>query len=42
MEIGIGQKYKITEILKKKSFFIFEIIKDYQNINRFILAKKIK
>ena len=42
MEIGIGQKYKTTQILRKNDFFIFEIVKDYQNISRFILAKKIK
>ena len=42
MEIGVGQKYKTIEILRKNNFFIFEIVKDYQNISRFILAKKIK
>ncbi len=42
MEIGIGQHSKVTNILKKNGFFILKIVKDFQNIKRCILAKRIK
>ncbi len=42
MEIGLGQHYKVSEILKNNGFYIMKIIKDYQNIKRCIFAKKIK
>ncbi len=41
IEIGFGQYYKVSEILKKNNFYLFKTIKDYQNIKRCILAKKI-
>ncbi len=42
MEIGIGQHYQVERLLKKNAFFVFKIIKDYQNIKRCLIAKKIK
>ena len=42
MEIGLGQHYKVYDILKKNSFYVWKTIKDYQNIERCIFAKKIK
>ncbi len=41
IEIGFGQYYKVSEILKKNNFYLFKTIKYYQNIKRCILAKKI-
>ena len=42
MEIGLGQHYKVYDILKNNSFYVWKTIKDYQNIERCIFAKKIK
>ena len=42
MEIGMGQYYKTSKLLKNNGFFVLKIIKDYQNIKRCFLAKKIK
>ena len=42
MEIGLGQHYKVYNILKDSGFYIWKTIKDYQNIKRCIFAKKIK
>jgi len=40
IEIGFGQHYKVSEILKKNDFYIFKTITDYQRIKRCFLAKK--
>ncbi len=42
MEIGLGQHYKVYDILRDNGFYIWKTIKDYQNIERCVLAKKIK
>ena len=42
MEIGYGQYYKVSELLKKNGFYIMKTIKDYQNIKRCLIAKKVK
>tara|TARA_B100000029_G_scaffold435864_1_gene450122 strand:+ start:169 stop:1014 length:846 start_codon:yes stop_codon:yes gene_type:complete len=42
MEIGYGQYYKVSELLKKNGFYIMNTIKDYQNIKRCLIAKKIR
>ena len=42
MEIGFGQYYKTSQILKNNGFFIFKIIRDFQSIKRCVIAKKIK
>ncbi len=42
MEFGLGQNYKTKELLKNNGFYISKIIKDYQNITRCIIARKIK
>ena len=42
MEIGINQHYKVSKLLKNNGFFILKTIKDYQNIKRCLIAKKIK
>ncbi len=42
IEIGLGQHYKVSELLKNNGFFIIKTIKDYQNIKRCIFSKKIK
>tara|TARA_Y100000590_G_scaffold124970_1_gene143015 strand:- start:1898 stop:2743 length:846 start_codon:yes stop_codon:yes gene_type:complete len=42
MEIGLGQHYKTSELLKNNGFFILKIIKDYQSIKRCLFAKKIQ
>ena len=41
MEIGLGQYYKVSELLKKNKFYIIKTVKDYQNIKRCLIAKKI-
>ena len=41
MEIGLGQQYKVFEILKNNGFYVSKIIKDYQKIKRCLIAKKI-
>ena len=41
MEIGLGQYYKTSHILKKNKFVVFKILKDYQKIKRCIIAKKV-
>ncbi len=41
LEIGYDQKYKVTNFLKEKSFFINKIIKDYGNNTRCIVSTKI-
>jgi len=42
MEIGINQYHRVTKLLEKNGFFILKSIKDYQNIKRCLIAKKIK
>ena len=42
MEIGLNQYYRVTKLLEKNGFFILKSIKDYQNIKRCLIAKKIK
>ena len=42
LEIGSDQKYKVTNFLKKKNFFINKIIKDYGKNTRCIVSTKIK
>ena len=42
MEIGINQHYKVSKLLKNNGFFILKTIKDYQNIKRCLISKKIK
>ena len=42
MEIGCGQHYKVIKKLMNNGFYVIDEIKDYQNIKRFLLAKKIK
>ena len=42
LEIGYDQKYKVTNFLKKKNFFINNIIKDYGNNTRCIVSTKTK
>ena len=41
LEIGYDQKYKVTNFLKEKKFFINKIIKDYGNNTRCIVSTKI-
>ncbi len=41
MEIGQGQYFKVSEILKKNYFRISKVIKDYQKIKRCIIARKV-
>ena len=41
LEIGYDQKYKVTNFLKEKNFFINKIIKDYGNKFRCIVSTKI-
>jgi len=40
IEIGMGQKFKTSNLLNNNGFYILKIVKDYQNIQRCILAKK--
>ena len=40
MEFGLGQHYKVSDLLRKNGFYLIKIIKDYQNIKRFTLALK--
>ncbi len=42
LEIGFGQHYKASEFLRKNGFFVVKKVKDYQNINRCLFAKKIR
>ncbi|MEP7146337.1 MAG: peptide chain release factor N(5)-glutamine methyltransferase, partial [bacterium] len=39
-EIGYGQKNKIEMLLKKNNFSQYFFLKDYNNINRILIAKK--
>ena len=41
LEIGFDQKYKVMSLLKKKRFFINNLVKDYANKDRCIIATKI-
>ncbi len=41
MEIGLGQHYKVLEILRKNRFYIVKTLRDYQRIKRFIFARKL-
>ena len=41
MEIGIGQFFKVCELLRNNSFYISKTVKDYQKIRRCLIAKKI-
>ena len=41
MEIGIDQKYKSIKFLENNGFYVQQIIKDYQNIDRHIFAIKL-
>ncbi len=41
MEIGIGQHYMVSDLLKKYNFYVFKTIRDYQRIKRCLLARKI-
>ena len=38
MEFGLNQHYKVSDLLSKNGFYLLKIIKDYQNIKRFVLA----
>ena len=42
LEIGLGQHYKASELLRKNGFVVVKKVKDYQNINRCLFAKKIR
>ncbi len=42
MEIGLNQYYRASKLLENNGFFILKSIKDYQNIKRCLIAKKIK
>ena len=42
LEIGLGQYYRVNQLLKNNNFHIVKIIHDYQNIKRCLLATKIK
>ncbi len=42
IEIGFGQHYKVSELLRKNGFVVVKKVKDYQNINRCLFAKKIR
>ena len=42
MEIGKGQHYAVSDLLKTNGFFILKTIKDFQKIKRCLIAKKIK
>jgi release factor glutamine methyltransferase len=42
MEIGFDQYNKASEILRKNGFVVVKKVKDYQNINRCLFAKKIR
>ena len=41
MEIGQGQYFKVSKILKNNRFRISKVIKDYQKIKRCIIARKV-
>jgi len=41
LEIGYDQKYKVTNFLKEKNFYINKIVKDYGNNPRCIVSTKI-
>ncbi len=41
LEIGFNQKNKVIKLLKEKGFFINNILKDFANIDRCIICKKI-
>jgi len=41
MEIGFDQYNKASEILRKNGFVVVKKVKDYQNINRCLFAKKL-
>ena len=41
MEIGKGQHYAASDLLKTNGFFILKTIKDFQKIKRCLIAKKI-
>jgi release factor glutamine methyltransferase len=41
MEIGIGQFFKVCELLRNNSFYISKTVEDYQKIRRCLIAKKI-
>ena len=41
MEIGLGQHYKTSELLRKNGFEVIKKVKDYRNIDRCLLAKKL-
>ena len=42
MEIGLMQYNKTFKILKENGFYVKKIVKDYQRINRCVVAQKIK
>ena len=43
LEIGLNQRKPVESILKKKKeFSVYKIIRDYNNIERIIIAKKVK
>ena len=42
MEIGKGQHYAVSDLLKTNGFFILNTVKDLQKIKRCLIAKKIK
>ena len=41
MEIGFGMYFKAKDMICKNGFYILKTIKDYQNIKRCIIAKKL-
>ena len=41
IEMGLGQHYKVFNLLRDNGYYILKVVKDYQNIKRCIIAKKI-
>ena len=41
LEIGFNQKYDVKKLLKKKGFYINEVVKDLAKNNRCIISTKI-
>ncbi len=41
IEMGLGQHYKVFKLLRENGYYILKVVKDFQNIKRCIIAKKI-
>ena len=41
LEIGFNQKERVKRLLKKKQFYIKNVLKDFANNDRCIISKKI-